>query len=115
MYLSPRGRERMGLSDSRRDRGLGPLVRTAAVSRSRVAGFLVFSLLVLGGLGLSPAGASRGAAPPLEISAPPITAGDDIGVGVTSLPDYFVSPITGSSYLILKDATRGTYSYCSLT
>ena len=35
------------------------------------------------------------------------------GVGIDSLSEYFVSPVSGSSYVIHKDVLRGTYRYCS--
>ena len=82
--------------------------------RSRIGVLLLVSLLLIGGAGFAIA-SSVVAEPPAKlpigsISVTPIVP--DGGIPVMGIPEFFVSPITGDSYLILKDATHGTYQYC---
>src|SRR2546426_4648423 len=82
--------------------------------RSRTGVFVLVMLLLIGGGGfaiVSSAVAEPFATPPIG-STPSTSAVSDGGIPVMDIPEYFVSPITGDAYLILKDAAHGAYRYC---
>ena len=97
---------------------LSHIARTRdGVSSRGVRSILPISALVLillvSGMGLT-LGARAGAA--AVARSPPsgaTTSVSDIGVGISDIPEFFVSPISGASYRIVKDADRGTYLYCA--
>src|SRR5437867_5356151 len=97
---------------------MGPRAGISASAHPRLRGLLLFGLLIVGGIGLSMAAPTRaenaGERAPTPIpGAPGGIFSDSNGVGIDSLSEYFVSPVSGSSYVIYKDVLRGTYLYCS--
>src|SRR2546426_4976536 len=97
---------------------LSHIARTRDAVSSRVilaiirVSALVLVLLV-SGMGLT-LGARAGAdAIARSPASGATTSVSDIGVGISDIPEYFVSPISGASYRIVKDADRGTYLYCA--
>ncbi len=102
----------MGVSDS--TRVIGAVLARGSVG-SRPAAFVLVSLIVIAGLSLAMGPtAAAGASPPLVGNQTPSVSRDaDGAVGIAGIPEYLLSPLTGDSYRIFKDADHGTYLYCA--
>src|SRR5256712_1942606 len=86
---------------------------SSRVVRSIVPVSALILVLLVSGMGLT-LGARTGADAITKSPASGATTSvSDIGVGISDIPEYFVSPISGASYRIVKDADRGTYLYCA--
>src|SRR5437867_3893731 len=82
--------------------------------RSVVPIAILVLILLLGGSGLTAgARASTDSAARSPADGRMTTSVSDIGIPISGIPEYFVSPISGASYRIVKDADRGTYLYCA--
>src|SRR5207247_10950916 len=97
---------------------MGPRAGISANAHTRLRALLVLGLLIVGGVGLSMAAPARAENTVPSAAVPPagVPGGifsDSNGVGIDSLTEYFVSPVSGSSYVIHKDVLRGTYRYRS--
>ena len=81
---------------------------------SRIGVFVLVSLFLIGGTGFAIASSVVAESPAkLPFLSNPVTPIlSDGGIPVTDIPEFFVSPITGDAYLILKDAAHGKYRYC---
>src|SRR3989442_11017136 len=86
---------------------------SSRVIRSIIPVSALVLVLLVSGMGLT-LGARTGAdAITKSPASGAMTSVSDIGVGISDIPEYFVSPISGASYRIVKDADRGTYLYCA--
>ncbi|HTD81364.1 MAG TPA: hypothetical protein VK723_04360, partial [Thermoplasmata archaeon] len=101
----------MGVSNSTRVTGAIPARRPMGL---RVLAVVIVLLLVLAALTLAiaPTASAAETFPRTAVTSPFDSFTADGGVGIADIPEYFVSPLTGVSYRIFKDAERGTYRYC---
>ncbi len=95
---------------------MGFLGSRRASGATRIAALLLLLSIATSGLGLAAAGGAAASAPAPGLAqdggGPPTLTGADAGRGIQSLPEFFVSPLTGTLYRILKDADSGAKTYC---